>query len=133
VHPGEVIARVQTVLNGSSFKTTNIDEGNWLHPNAKLTLDDFDTFAIQVWGRLLTYKLPALESLAVGVRLDIGTTSDHTGFFVSEVTRWWAADFFNKHVTSPKLLCRVFADRFSSSFLADTCSKHSQDGRTSYC
>ena len=63
---------------------------------APLTQDDLHAFALEVYeglrarGDWKTYY----ESLDIGVRLDIGVSSDRR-FFVNEITRIWCGDFFS--------------------------------------
>ena len=59
--------------------------------------------------------LECYESLEIGVRLDIGVSelSPKGRFFVNEITRWHAADFFSRLILPyPHIeICQAYADR----------------------
>jgi hypothetical protein len=80
---------------------------------------------VELTGRLTGYALTAFErlrrrrdwkkhcgSLEVGVRLDIGVSSEEEGsrFWVNEITREWHADWFSQCLEEPYLdVCRGYA------------------------
>lgn len=87
-----------------------------------LTLNDLHAFALYVYGRLRGREdwEVGYESLEVGVRLDVGVGKGRKRkrFFVNEITRVYAADFFSQHTLGApqQEVCWGFAEAVDGYF-----------------
>ena len=81
---------------------------------APLTEQDLRTFSLDVYEKLRARLdwMEHFESLEIGVRLDIAISpAPEKSFFVSEITRFWFADFFSLDVLPRPCtsLCEAYA------------------------
>jgi hypothetical protein len=95
---------------------------------APLTEQDLRMFSLAVYEKLRARPdwLEHFESLEVGVRLDIGISPapNEKSFFVSDITRFWLADFFSHDVLPrPNVqLCEAYAVAMRDYFCKDDLS-----------
>ena len=72
------------------------------------------------------------ESLEVGVRLDIGVSGKKGRcFFVNEITRFYAADFFSQHTLGApqQEVCMGFAEALDGYFFSGIGGKGKRKGK----
>jgi len=105
-----------------TIRTTWNRDGNFVALNAtatdlywkewKLSYQELHEFALYIMSCLRGRHdwETNFESLEVGVRLDIAISKDGR-FFVNEITRWYAADFFSLSTLGPPhtQLCSAYA------------------------
>ena len=127
---GEIIcvARTRVEWKTKAFAARQVDVHNdfkWCcdgreedaDETARSKFQELCAFALHTYSGLRQRQdaYECYESLEIGVRLDIGISdlSSKGRFFVNEVTRWHAADFFSRLILPyPHIdICRVYAER----------------------
>lgn len=99
------------------------DDARWkeLQP---LNYNSLAKFALVTCRQLLDFSSKGLESLEIGVRLDIGVSPDGVKpqFWVDEVTSWPSANYFSCYAVEALFddICRAYADAFAAVFPQET-------------
>ena len=125
-------SRVDWDTKGFATRQVNIvDDFGWSYDGNDVNLKkeaanskykEMCDFAIHVYSKLRQRHDAdeCYESLEIGVRLDIGVSQlcPEGRFFVNEITRWYAADFFSSLVLpQPHIaICRAYAEGLTEYF-----------------